>query len=404
MTEQSNFEGDAADPLVEWESIPGAGATVDPHDNFRGESGGNTSAFDQVRGLLSEPGAQVGTAKLSEKMVEQIDSFNQAWENRPISPLVAAGKKIVESDASSALTRLLGLPRPDASTSETTIESVGTDSECVSGEQDDISETSTDPEILDESPAVGDETSESVVPDDVASELPPESADSDRISIAPSPRLTAAYEAYGALNPVEAEVFRSQSGLLDSVQVREASARAQWLALETLSEYEERAVDLRHQLNAARQGAADAAQTATERNEALAATVRALEGQLELARSELATMRSAGADGDGATDGGAGRQLIKGVDDLRPVDDSEEPSNGAVDEDHDDSNTDIEAEHLILDVDPDGELTGLGGEDRETDVSDEDGTEDGGDGGMLQALQRLAQGHDEPLEQRDFGA
>ncbi|WP_137811130.1 hypothetical protein [Gordonia sp. GAMMA] len=274
----------------------------------------------------------------------------------------------------------------------------------MSGEQDDISETSTDPEILDESPAVGDETSESVVPDDVASELPPESADSDRISIAPSPRLTAAYEAYGALNPVEAEVFRSQSGLLDSVQVREASARAQWLALETLSEYEERAVDLRHQLNAARQGAADAAQTATERNEALAATVRALEGQLELARSELATMRSAGADGDGATDGGAGRQLIKGVDDLRPVDDSEEPSNGAVDEDHDDSNTDIEAEHLILDVDPDGELTGLGGEDRETDVSDEDGTEDGGDGGMLQALQRLAQGHDEPLEQRDFGA
>lgn len=416
--DEESADGGIADPIVSWGSIPGAGGTAAEQADAGGEAVSSSgSAYEQVRGLLSEPGPRVGTSRLSEKMVEEMESFDQRWSQRPVSALVSAGKKMIDQSDSFGLNRLLGLPTPTPPAGivpdpDSTALPENSTSTTTDIEIDSVAEEVDDPGdgIVDAEPAstastadlqsaiaafAGEEAAllrEQASEESGACGSEPESNEDQTMPITPTTRMAAAQEAYAALNPLEAEIFRSQAGLVDSAQALQASARSQELALDALTNYEREAIDLREQLVTVRTEADTAAQEAATRNEALTAKVATLEGQLELAAAELVAARRATTDGGDDSEGGAGRELVKGHDDLR-TDDEETQSAEVTDEIAEDEADDThseqehESESYVEEV--------------SIETQDEDGDE--GDDGMLQELQRLALGHDEPTSQPNFG-
>lgn len=419
MTDEESADGGIADPIVSWGSIPGAGGTAaEPADAGAENTSSSGSAYEQVRGLLSEPGPRVGTSRLSEKMVEEMESFDQRWSQRPVSALVSAGKKMLDQSDSFGLNRLLGLPTPtppagvvpdldSAALPENSATTTTTDIEVDSavGEINDLGDgiddtepastaSTADVESMIE-PFEGDEVAPlraQASEESGACGSEPESSEDQTMPITPTTRMAAAQEAYAALNPLEAEIFRSQAGLVDSAQALQASTRSQELALDALNNYERETIDLRQQLVTVRTEADTAAQEAATRNEVLTAKVATLEGQLELAAAELVAARRAAADGGDDSEGGAGRELVKGRDDLRTHDEetqSAEIADESVEDEADDtySEEEHESESFVEEI--------------SIETQDEDGDE--GDDGMLQELQRLALGHDEPTSQPNFG-
>lgn len=404
-----NSGGGKADPIISWGSIPGAGgSTPEPSDvDADGSSG---SAYERVRGLLAEPdGPRSSASPRSEKMAEAMESFDQRWNQRPVSSLVAAGKKMADQSGSAGLNRLLGLPLPTEGVSDPgpagSLETPGFD-------QNDSGATGTeslgqggevDPESS--APAPTDEAEPEALPfgedediplrervpaDTTSLEPASESREDQTTVITPTARLTAAQNAYSALNPLEAEIFRSQAELVDAEHARQALTRAQELALDTINNYEHELGGLRQQLAEARAEAEVAKQEAAIHNHALITKVAVLEGRLELMAAELVAARRGNADDGDDSEGGAGRELVKGHDDLRTEDGVAQLTEitdtsieyGAGDTDLDEKvGSEVLDEHVSADV-PDG---------------------DEGDGGLAQEMQRLAQGFDAPAPQQSFG-
>lgn len=411
MTDEGDPAGGQTDPIVSWGSIPGAGGTTpDPADTDAETTTLSNSAYEKVRGLLAEPGPRVGASALSEKMAEEMESFDQRWSQRPVSVLVSAGKKMADQNGSVALNRLLGLttppgtvPDPDPVASDEEDEESALDTVAdAAGEEDAVRRDKVgDPES--EALVVAAEAESAIVPlggdDDMPLREPlagepgsqgprPEPNEDQTMTITPTARMVAAQAAYKSLNPLEAEIFRSQAGLVDLTQARDMSTRAQRLALDTFHSYERETIELRQELVEVREEADAAAQAAATRNEELTAKVTTLEGQLELLAAELVAARNAAAEGGDDSEGGAGRELVKDHDDLRPEDEEEPPV-----EIIDDEVGDVASEE------PSG--SDVSGEEISAGTPDEDGDE--GDGGMAQKLQRLAQGSDKPALEQNFG-
>ncbi|OUS97431.1 hypothetical protein [Rhodococcus sp. NCIMB 12038] len=414
MTDEAGLCNAKKDPIIDFGSIPGADGTT-PESTEAAIQGSNhsDSAYEQVRKLLVEPGPPVGAGKFSEKMAEEMESFERRWSERPVPTLVSAGKKMADQSGSTGLNRLLGLPVPAADPDS---DQVALDE--ASGQLD-TTDTYTDegdivdPDVGPESVAlvaeveVETEPEAEIVPlgeDDATSsreyatgelgpsEPEPESDEDRTMAAAPTARMITAQTAYLSLNPLESEIFRSQMGLMDSTQFRDASTRSQELALETIHRYELETIDLQQQLETARGEAEAAEQEAVACTEALAAKVATLEGQLQLLTSELVAARREAADDD--SEGGAGRELVKGHDDLRHEDqvrsaEAADPSDDGAESDHANSEEANGFEAL--------------GDEVATDAQNEDGDGDEGDGGMAQMLQLLAQGEDTPVLGQDFG-
>lgn len=401
MTGSENQGEGIADPLVSWESIPGAGGSRPKQDGAETEIAG--SAYDQVRGLLAEPGPRVGTGQLSEKMAEEMESFDQRWSQRPVSSLVAAGKKMVDAGDSTGLDRLLGLaaapesvPDPDREIADETSDVQVADTDCATGRDDDedtIASSATEAEPT-MAPEVDAEVPDQPTHESARPQFDSEASQEDPLTITANPRLAAAQAAYQSLNPLEVEIFLDQAGLLDREQAVHAASRSQRLALETLSGYESRILDLQRELDTERARTDTAAQEGASVNEALTEQVLVLEGRLELAAAEIAALRRG--DGDDS-EGGAGRQLVKGSDDLRPADADEPQLTEDAHEDTADDATDDDA-HTPSEAEVDSQ--------RPDDAIDAEAAEENSDDGgsaMLEALHRLASGEDEPTTQHAFG-
>ncbi|WP_032373218.1 hypothetical protein [Rhodococcoides fascians] len=378
----SESQNDAtADPLVSWESIPGAGGSRAEQDGADTEHAG--SAYEQVRGLLAEPGPRVGTSRLSEKMAEEMESFDQRWSERPVSSLVAAGKKMVDTGHTAGLDRLLGLASPPASVPD------GVDEMAVATPDDE--DTAAEPSTT--------SALDVEVPDQSTPPPVEQVASQERSTVATANhRLAAAQEAYRSLNPVEVEIFLDEAELLHRQQAAAAASRSQRLALDSLNEQEGRILALQRDLETERARADVATQEAAAVNEALAAQVAMLEGRLELAATEIESLRRI--EGDDS-EGGAGRQLIKGSDDLRPAD-ADEPHSSA--ETRENADADADADETVDDAytalpievaseQPDDVLAA----DVSVDIPDESSSV------MREALQRLANGEHEHSTQEAFG-
>ncbi|PZU04664.1 MAG: hypothetical protein DI630_00680 [Gordonia sp. (in: high G+C Gram-positive bacteria)] len=396
MTDEQISDGDAADPLVSWRSIPGAGGSTGGDDEQDSES--PDSAYARVRGLLSEPGPPVGANSLSEKMTEEMKSFDERWNQRPVSTLVAAGKKMADSPDSPGVNRLLGLSTPAATTPDPETANDDPVPETTAADPD-VAEQDTGHQDVDavrgelQTPITEMSTFDRTELDDKSSEP------GDELLLDPLPlvratsRLETAQQAYAALNPVEAEIFCSHAKLVSSEQVAAASSRAQGLALETLRSYEREMADLQDQLATVRAQAQSSAGEATTRESALTTEVATLKGQLELANAQLAAARRADTDDGDDSGGGAGRQVVKGHDDLRSPDDE---ASGDTDDRSEDDDAESD-EPDIATVEP----PELVGDEILAAATDHDAEE--GSVGMVEALQRLAQGEDAPLSQHDLG-
>ena len=376
----SESQNDAtADPLVSWESIPGAGGSRAEQDGADTEHAG--SAYEQVRGLLAEPGPRVGTSRLSEKMAEEMESFDQRWSERPVSSLVAAGKKMVDTGHTAGLDRLLGLASPPASVPD------GVDEMAVATPDDE--DTAAEPSTT--------SALDVEVPDQSTPPPVEQVASQERSTVATANhRLAAAQEAYRSLNPVEVEIFLDEAELLHRQQAAAAASRSQRLALDSLNEQEGRILALQRDLETERARADVATQEAASVNEALAAQVAMLEGRLELAAAEIESLRRI--EGDDS-EGGAGRQLIKGSDDLRPAD-ADEPHSSAETRENADADADetVDDAYTALPIEvaseqPDDVLAA----DVSVDIPDESSSV------MREALQRLANGEHEHSTQEAFG-
>lgn len=383
----SESQNDAtADPLVSWESIPGAGGSRAEQDGADTEHAG--SAYEQVRGLLAEPGPRVGISRLSEKMAEEMESFNQRWSERPVSSLVAAGKKMVDTGHTAGLDRLLGLASPPASVPD------GVDEMAVATPDDEDTEaeamvTAAEPSATS---AIDVEVPDQSTPPPVE-----QVASQERSTVATANhRLAAAQEAYRSLNPLEVEIFLDEAELLHRQQAAAAASRSQRLALDSLNAQEGCILALQRDLETERARADVATQEAASVDEALAAQVAMLEGRLELAAAEIESLRRTDEDD---SEGGAGRQLIKGSDDLRPAD-ADEPHSSADAHENADADADepVDDAHTALPIEvapelPDDVLAA----DVSVDTPDESSSV------MREALQRLANGEDEHSTQQAFG-
>lgn len=376
----SESQNDAtADPLVSWESIPGAGGSRAEQDGADTEHAG--SAYEQVRGLLAEPGPRVGTSRLSEKMAEEMESFDQRWSERPVSSLVAAGKKMVDTGHTAGLDRLLGLASPPASVPD------GVDEMAVATPDDE--DTAAEPSTT--------SALDVEVPDQSTPPPVEQVASQERSTVATANhRLAAAQEAYRSLNPVEVEIFLDEAELLHRQQAAAAASRSQRLALDSLNEQEGRILALQRDLETERARADVATQEAAAVNEALAAQVAMLEGRLELAAAEIESLRRI--EGDDS-EGGAGRQLIKGSDDLRPAD-ADEPHSSAETRENADADADetVDDAYTALPIEVASEQPDDGlAADVSVDIPDESSSV------MREALQRLANGEHEHSTQEAFG-
>lgn len=376
----SESQNDAtADPLVSWESIPGAGGSRAEQDGADTEHAG--SAYEQVRGLLAEPGPRVGISRLSEKMAEEMESFNQRWSERPVSSLVAAGKKMVDTGHTAGLDRLLGLASPPASVPD------GVDEMAVATPDDE--DTAAEPSTT--------SALDVEVPDQSTPPPVEQVASQERSTVATANhRLAAAQEAYRSLNPLEVEIFLDEAELLHRQQAAAAASRSQRLALDSLNAQEGCILALQRDLETERARADVATQEAASVNEALAAQVAMLEGRLELAAAEIESLRRTDEDD---SEGGAGRQLIKGSDDLRPAD-ADEPHSSAETRENADADADetVDDAYTALPIEvaseqPDDVLAA----DVSVDIPDESSSV------MREALQRLANGEHEHSTQEAFG-
>lgn len=398
MTDEQTPTERKADVVVTFGSIPGASdSPVAATDRAAEGSPSASSDYERVRGLLIEPGRQVGADPRSEKMAEEMESFDQRWQQRPVSPLVRAGKKMADTDGSTGLNRLLGLSIPATSAA---------DPEPVLPEEDskpDPAATETtngfDEVEIPETEFAGDETAVSVVGEEDAavisdqiSEDPGPEQDEDQMTITPTTRMVAAQDAYAALSPLEAEIFRSQAGLIDSTQARTESMRAQELALNAVSSYEQETTELREQLASIRAESDQSKEVAATRVAELTVQVTTLEGRLQLATAELAAARRAESDDD--SEGGAACELTMDHDDAgSDTGDIEMPSEApeAGEQLEEIADSDIANEFELA------EITEEASEDPRVESEDHGGTD------LALQLERLRQGATSPAPQQNFG-
>lgn len=406
MTGSETAGESAPDPLLSWESIPGAGGSRSERDGGAAETEAAVSAYEQVRGLLTEPGPRVGDGRLSEKMAEEMESFDQRWSQRPVSSLVAAGKKMVDAGDSTGLGRLLGLAAPTgnapdadqetnrAPAAEGTIAETTGHEEEVHGDDEHQAEIATVEPVAEQATVA--EDVDDLPEQPIAESIRPSVVDEGSPLTPPAgSRLATAHAAYRALNPLEVEVFLDQAQLLDREQAVRAASRSQQRALDTLSGYESRIHDLQRELDTERARSAAAAEDAATAVAAMTARVGVLEARIEVATTEIETLRRGDADD---SEGGAGRQLIKGSDDLRPADDDEQPITEDATEDTPDDAVEDDDTHSRQDADVDAHLP------HEEAVA-EAATEKPDEGGsaLLDALDRLSSGEDGTTARGGFG-
>lgn len=374
MTDE-RVPGGKKDPLRFFEAIPGTDRT-DINNAISAISAG--SAYEQVRGLLAEHGHPATSHPLSEKMLAEMESFNQRWSERPIPPLVSAGRKLVDQSGPVGLNRLLRLPA---------VEELG-EEPCSKPAEDDegvehaaAADIESPPEVEEESELTDDADQSSTTEEPEAEELNRESDEDRAATDPPTARVAAAQAAFAALNPLEAELFLSRTGLVEATWAEEMRTRAHERALSTLNDYEQGAHELRQQLAAERAEAAAAAQDAASRNEALSLKVTALTGRIEALTAELSAARLSAADSDDDSGGGAGCELSKPHDELEPVGDGE---------------TVVQCED---------EPTSSAGTDDVGDFQDVAENESGAseEDGMARRLARLAQGDSASWADQDFG-